>query len=438
MELRGRGPAPLGRAAGSRVLDVVEHPGQPAQAVLQPRGAGQGRRGPGREAERRDRPDARGGERAGGLRLRSRGPALRESVPGMRAARADLRRRRRGGEAADDGLHERRAGEDARVPPQRTGDIRACRRQGNMETMNQLRQLALLALICSPLRSPAQQWPVHSLDRPRPPVVDPGPERPPVPPPADAIVLFDGKDLGAWQSQDSTPAKWVVRNGYVEVAPHTGVIMTKRGFGDFQLHVEWAAPTPPKGESQERGNSGVFLMGHYEIQVLDTYHNDTYADGQAAAVYGQTPPLVNACRPPGQGAFVVTGTTVIVTDRATRPLGELLGDYLFPATGLRLAVRAAAPAGARVITLRLDPALTGLGAEGYRLDVTPGRITIRAPQPAGAFYAIQTLRQLLPPAIFRQARVPAAVWTISVVAIEDSPRFRWRGIHLDVARHCMP
>src|SRR6267143_265432 len=229
------------------------------------------------------------------------------------------------GKAADDGLHERRAGEDARVPPQRTGGIRACCRERNVETMRQLRivdcglrigraavesairnpqsaigSLALLALICSPVRSPAQQWPVHSLDRPRPPVIDPGPERPPVPPPSDAIVLFDGKDLGAWQSQDSTPAKWVVRNGYVEVAPHTGVIMTKRGFGDFQLHVEWAAPTPPKGESQERGNSGVFLMGHYEIQVLDTYHNDTYADGQAAAVYGQTPPLVNACRPPGQ------------------------------------------------------------------------------------------------------------------------------------------
>jgi len=141
---------------------------------------------------------------------------------------------------------------------------------------------------------------------------------------------------------------------------------------------------------------------------------------------------------PGPGAFVVTGTTVIVTDRATRPLGELLGDYLFPASGLRLAVRAAAPAGARVITLRLDPALTGLGAEGYRLDVTPGRITIRAPQPAGAFYAVQTLRQLLPAAIFRQARVPTAVWTIPAVSIEDFPRFRWRGIHLDVARHFMP
>src|SRR5437762_8922138 len=132
----------------------------------------------------------------------------------MRAARADLRRRRRGGEAADDGLHERRAGEDARVPPQRTGDIRACRRQGNMETVIETRNaevgtrnrrlalrtptccsafrvprsafglLALLTLVCTPVRSPAQQWPVHSLDRPRPPVVDPGPERPSVPPPA--------------------------------------------------------------------------------------------------------------------------------------------------------------------------------------------------------------------------------------------------------------
>src|SRR5439155_1128821 len=107
-------------------------------------------------------------------------------------------------------------------------------------------------------------------------------------------------------------------------------------------------------------------------------------------------------------------------------------------TGLRLAVRTTAPAGARVIALHLDPALTSLGAEGYRLDVTLGRVAIRAPQPAGTFYAIQTLRQLLPPAIFRQARVPTAVWTIPAVSIEDSPRFRWRGIHLDVARHFMP
>src|SRR5207244_4464797 len=94
--------------------------------------------------------------------------------------------------------------------------------------------------------------------------------------------------------------KWVVRDGYFEVAPHTGAIVTKRGFGDVQLHVEWATPVPATGEGQDRGNSGVFMMTHYEIQVLDSYHSDTYADGQAAAVYGQTPPLVNASRPPGQ------------------------------------------------------------------------------------------------------------------------------------------
>ncbi len=147
---------------------------------------------------------------------------------------------------------------------------------------------------------PAQTWPVHSLDRPQPPVVDPGPARLPVPPPSDAIVLFDGNDLSQWQSQDGTPAKWVVKDGYMEVAPGAGTITTKRGFGDVQLHIEWATPTPPKGAGQERGNSGVFLMGLYEIQVLDSYRNDTYADGQAAAVYGQAPPLVNASRPPGE------------------------------------------------------------------------------------------------------------------------------------------
>src|SRR5438105_8320867 len=139
MELRGRGAAPLGRAARSRVLDVVEYARQPAQAVLQPRGKRKGGRGSGREAERRDRPDARGGERAGGLRLRSRGSPLRESVPGMRAARADVRRRHRGGEAADDGLHECGTGEDARVPAGGPRAIRAGGGEGEMETMNQLR-----------------------------------------------------------------------------------------------------------------------------------------------------------------------------------------------------------------------------------------------------------------------------------------------------------
>jgi len=143
-------------------------------------------------------------------------------------------------------------------------------------------------------------WPPNSMDRPRPPVVDPGPERPPAPPPSDAVVLFDGRSLSAWQSDSGKPARWTVRDGYMQVAPGTGAIRTKQAFGSVQLHVEWAAPLPAEGEGQDRGNSGVFLMGHYEIQVLDTWHNLTYADGMAGAVYGQTPPLVNASRAPGQ------------------------------------------------------------------------------------------------------------------------------------------
>src|SRR5439155_577745 len=115
---------------------------------------------------------------------------------------------------------------------------------------------------------------------------------------------------------------------------------------------------------------------------------------------------------PRPGSFTLTGSTIITTDARSRALGGMLADYLFPATGFRLAVRPSAPSGARVVAIRLDATLTALGAEGYRLDVTPGRVTIRAPQPAGAFYAIQTLRRLFPPAIFRAARVPAAVWTI--------------------------
>lgn len=154
-------------------------------------------------------------------------------------------------------------------------------------------------LVPGVLRAQGQEWPVHSMDRPRPPVVDPGPERPPVPPPGDAIVLFDGRDLAQWIGQDSAAARWTVRDGYLEVGPGTGDIRTRRGFGDAQLHIEWATPTPPHGESQERGNSGVYLMGYYEVQVLDSYQNVTYADGQAAALYGQYPPLVNASRPPG-------------------------------------------------------------------------------------------------------------------------------------------
>ena len=147
------------------------------------------------------------------------------------------------------------------------------------------------------------RYAIHDLNRPAPTVITPGTastQDAPGKPPSDAVVLFDGKDLSQWLGTDNGPAKWKVENNYFEVVAHTGYIHTKTAFGDCQLHVEFSEPTPPQGESQERGNSGVFLMGDYEIQVLDSYENKTYADGQAGAVYGQYPPLVNASRPPGQ------------------------------------------------------------------------------------------------------------------------------------------
>jgi hypothetical protein len=147
------------------------------------------------------------------------------------------------------------------------------------------------------------KWKIHDLTRPVPPVVDPGTSSTPDSPghpPSDALVLFDGKDLSKWAHKDGSAAKWKVENGYFEVVPKTGYIYTRAAFGDCQLHVEFAEPAPPKGEDQDRGNSGVFLQGLYETQVLDSYESKTYADGQAAAIYGQYPPLVNASRPPGQ------------------------------------------------------------------------------------------------------------------------------------------
>ena len=147
---------------------------------------------------------------------------------------------------------------------------------------------------------PKIDWPPHDVNRPQPPVVDPGPAVPPAPVPADAVVLFDGKNLGGWETAKGAPAVWKVENGYMEAAPKAGSIQTKKGFGDCQLHVEWAAPAEVKGSDQGRGNSGVFLQNIYEVQVLDCFNNKTYADGTTAALYGQHPPLVNACRKPGE------------------------------------------------------------------------------------------------------------------------------------------
>lgn len=148
--------------------------------------------------------------------------------------------------------------------------------------------------------SEMKKWAVHDESRPLPPVVDPGPAQPPAPVPSDAIVLFDGKDLSSWETAKGGAAGWTVRDGYMEVVKGKGGIRTKQGFGDCQLHVEWAAPAPPVGKGQDRGNSGVFLMDIYEVQVLDTYQSQTYADGMAGAIYGQYPPLVNATRKPGE------------------------------------------------------------------------------------------------------------------------------------------
>lgn len=158
-----------------------------------------------------------------------------------------------------------------------------------------------LLLAASPLAAqfPAK-WKQHDFSRPRPPVVVPGEQQLPVDPPADAIVLFDGTDLSKWRSPDSQPAEWIVKDGVMESVAGAGYLFSAQAFGDIQLHVEWASPAQVEGDSQGRGNSGVFLMGLYEIQVLDSYQNDTYPDGQASAIYGQYPPLVNACLPPGQ------------------------------------------------------------------------------------------------------------------------------------------
>ena len=168
-----------------------------------------------------------------------------------------------------------------------------------------MRAVAIILLAATPALAQAPKdpegWAQHDLNRTQPTVVDPGtgvPPETPGKPPADAVVLFDGKDLSHWRAGGKA-AGWKVENGYMEVNG-TGSIETTESFGDVQLHLEFATPAKVESESQGRGNSGVFFMGRYEVQVLDSFENRTYADGQAAALYGQMPPLVNACRKPGE------------------------------------------------------------------------------------------------------------------------------------------
>jgi hypothetical protein len=156
-----------------------------------------------------------------------------------------------------------------------------------------------------PLVPPAH-WPVHCTNRPQPAVVRPADECARTAP-SDAVVLFDGTDLKQWRREawpddedKSAEPRWKIENGYMEIVPRSGSLFTRQAFGDCQIHIEWATPAQVQGSGQGRGNSGVFLAGHPEIQVLDSHRNATYADGSAAALYGMAPPLVNASRPPGE------------------------------------------------------------------------------------------------------------------------------------------
>ncbi len=162
-----------------------------------------------------------------------------------------------------------------------------------MRIFSALTTLAILSAPLSAQQIPDIPWAVHDTARPRPPVVTPGPV------PSDATVLFNGTSLDHWRSPKGGAATWQISDGAMVAVPGAGDIETADSLGDVQLHVEWMTPRDAKG-GQNSGNSGVYLMKHYEVQVLNSYQNDTYPDGQAAAVYGQYPPLVNASRPPGE------------------------------------------------------------------------------------------------------------------------------------------
>ena len=150
---------------------------------------------------------------------------------------------------------------------------------------------------------PGNKWHVHDGTRPYPKVIEPATpstQEAAGKAPSDATVLFDGTDLSKWRNDKGGDASWILGKGYIQAKPGSGSLVSRQEFGDCQFHIEFAMPDPPRGTSQDRGNSGVFFFGQYEIQVLDSYKSPTYADGHCAAIYGQYPPLVNACRKPGE------------------------------------------------------------------------------------------------------------------------------------------
>ncbi len=158
--------------------------------------------------------------------------------------------------------------------------------------------LSVLAITYS-LGLLAQEWQPELTEvwEPVPPVITPGNG---TAPPSDAIILFDGSDMDQWEKPGGEPVGWLLADGAMTVVKETGAIYTKQSFGDIQLHLEWRAPAEVEGEGQGRGNSGVYLQGRYEVQVLDCYENITYPNGQTGSIYKQHIPLANACRPPGE------------------------------------------------------------------------------------------------------------------------------------------
>ncbi len=158
--------------------------------------------------------------------------------------------------------------------------------------------LVAVSLIASPIFAQQVDSKTTEVWEPVPKIVQPGKSNDL--PPSDAIVLFNGKDLSEWVDSKGSEARWKIENDAMSVVKGTGGIRTKKTFGDCQLHIEWRAPAEVKGEGQGRGNSGIFLMGKYEVQVLDSYDNKTYTNGQAGSVYKQHIPLVNVSRKPGE------------------------------------------------------------------------------------------------------------------------------------------
>jgi hypothetical protein len=188
--------------------------------------------------------------------------------------------------------------------------------KAGMDTLRFLSCSCTLAMLSSTLHAEGgfygdppdatHPWAIHDMNRPQPPRVEPGTfssQDTAGKPPSDAVVLFDGTDAAVanWISdKGGEPTKWLVKEGAFQCVPGSGYVRTKDEWADCQLHIEWSAPTEVHGDSQGRGNSGIFLMGQVEVQVLDNFNNPTYADGFAGSVYGVNPPMANPLRKPGE------------------------------------------------------------------------------------------------------------------------------------------